>query len=144
HWPSRLPLARTIAAFERLVTDGKIRFYGVSNFDTDELTQAVTIAGARRIACNQVLYHLGERGIEHAVIPWCSRQDIAVVGYSPFGSGNFPGPRTAGGKVLAAIARAHGATERQVALAFLVREQGLFTIPKAGHPDHAADNAGAG
>ena len=144
HWPGTHPLERTIAAFERLVREGKIRFYGMSNFDAEKMAQAVAIAGERRIACNQVLYHLQERSIEHAVVPRCSAHDIAVVGYSPFGSGRFPGPRSAGSRVLAEIAQAHGATSRQVALAFLVREPGLFTIPKASHPAHVEQNAGAG
>ncbi len=96
-----------------------------------------------RLACNQVLYHLGERGIEHAVLPWCERHGVALVGYSPFGSGRFPGPRSRGGRVLAEIAAAHGATPRQVALAFLVRRPALFAIPKASSPEHVEDNAGA-
>jgi diketogulonate reductase-like aldo/keto reductase len=144
HWPGTHPLERTIAAFERLVGEGKIRFYGMSNFDAEEMARAVAIAGERRVACNQVLYHLQERSIEHAVVPWCRAHDIAVVGYSPFGSGRFPGARSAGSRVLAQIAQAHGATSRQVALAFLVRKAGLFAIPKASHPAHVEDNAAAG
>jgi diketogulonate reductase-like aldo/keto reductase len=91
-----------------------------------------------------VLYHLEERRIERAVLPWCMRHEVAVVGYSPFGSGRFPGPRTPGGRVLAEVARERGATPRQVALAFLVRQPGLFTIPKAGDVEHVRENAGAG
>src|SRR5437016_4593430 len=108
HWPGRHPLADTIAAFERLRREGKIRAWGVSNFGVEELERAAALAGAERIACNQVLYHLEERTIEHAVIPWCVARGIAVVGYSPFGSGRFPGPRSRGGRVLAEIAAAHG------------------------------------
>lgn len=85
-----------------------------------------------------------ERAIEHAVIPWCEAHGLAVVAYSPFGHGRFPGPRTPGGHVLEEIAASHGATVRQVALRFLVRRSSLFTIPKASSPEHAADNAGAG
>jgi diketogulonate reductase-like aldo/keto reductase len=144
HWPGRHPLPDTIAAFEELRREGKIRSWGVSNFDVDELERAAAIAGAERIACNQVLYHLEERTIEHAVIPWCVARGIAVVGYSPFGSGRFPGARTRGGRVLAEIAAAHGATPRQVALAFLVRARGVFTIPKAARAAHVAENARAG
>ena len=144
HWPGTHPLERTLAAFERLVRDGKIRFYGVSNFDAEEMARALAIAGERGIACNQVLYHLQERSIEHAVATWCAEHEIAVVGYSPFGSGRFPGPRSRGGRVLAEIAAAHGATPRQVALAFLVRAPGLFTIPKAARAAHVAENARAG
>ena len=142
HWPGEHPLEDTVAAFEQLRRDGKIRSWGVSNFDVADLEQAWKLAGAR-LACNQVLYHLQERAIEHAVIPWCEQHGVAVVAYSPFGSGAFPGPRTKGGRVLAAIAEAHEATARQVALAFIVQSRALFTIPKAGRTEHVEDNAGA-
>ncbi|MDR7560481.1 MAG: aldo/keto reductase [Armatimonadota bacterium] len=144
HWPSTHPLEETVRAFERLVREGKIRFYGVSNFDVPDLEGAVAVAGEGRVACNQVLYHLGERAIEHAVLPWCEARGIAVVGYSPFGSGAFPSPRSRGGRVLEEIARARGATSRQVALAFLVRRPSLFTIPKSSSVEHVRENAGAG
>jgi diketogulonate reductase-like aldo/keto reductase len=143
HWPGSHPLAATIAGFERLVRDGKIRSYGVSNFDVGELAQAEALAGPGRIACNQVLYHLGERSIEHDVLPWCEAHGVAVVGYSPFGSGDFPAPTSRGGRVLAEIGAAHGASARQVALRFLVRRPSLFAIPKAGRAAHIEDNAGA-
>ncbi len=144
HWPGRHPLGETFAAFEQLREAGKIRAWGVSNFDTDALADALAVAGPDKIACNQVLYHLGERAIEHAVLPWCAAHDVALVAYSPFGHGDFPDPRTPGGRTLAAIAAAHGATPRQVALRFLTRAPGTFAIPKAGDPAHTADNAGAG
>jgi len=144
HWRGRHPLEHTIEAFEELQRDGKILPWGVSNFDVPDLEEAWTIAGDGQIACDQVLYNLQERAIEHAVIPWCEKRDVAVVGYSPFGSGRFPGPRTRGGRVLQETAAAHGATPRQVALRFLVRWPSLFTIPRAGSPEHAAENAGAG
>ena len=144
HWPGAHPLERTIAAFERLVRDGKIVQYGVSNFDVAELEEAVRIAGPGRIACDQVLYHLGERGIEHALIAWCARRDVAVVAYSPFGSGRFPAPGSPGGRVLVDVARARAATPRQVALAFLLQQPHVFAIPKAAHAEHALENAGAG
>ncbi|HEX9419640.1 MAG TPA: aldo/keto reductase, partial [Methylomirabilota bacterium] len=83
HWPGRHPLADTIAAFEQLRREGKIRAWGVSNFGVEELERAAALAGAERVACNQVLYHLEERAIEHAVVPWCVARGIAVVGYSP-------------------------------------------------------------
>jgi diketogulonate reductase-like aldo/keto reductase len=144
HWPGTHPLADTIAAFEALQRDGKILSWGVSNFDVSDLDAARKIAGDGRLACNQVLYHLRERAIEHAVLPWCEKHGVAVVAYSPFGSGRFPGPRTQSGRVLQQIAAAHEATPRQVALRFLVRRPPLFAIPKAGRPEHAAENAGAG
>lgn len=143
HWPSRHPLARTIEAFERLVADGKIRFWGLSNFDVRGLTEAETFAGPRRNACDQVLYHLEQRAIEHDVLPWCAERRIAVVAYSPFASGEFPGARSAGGRVLAEIAAAHDATPRQVALAFLVRHPDVFAIPKAASVAHVRENARA-
>jgi diketogulonate reductase-like aldo/keto reductase len=144
HWRGEYPLEDTIAAFQQLERDGKILSWGVSNFNLSDLEEAQEIAGEDRILCNQVLYHLQERAVEHEVLPWCERHRAALVGYSPFGHGRFPGPATAGGRVLRDIASAHGATPRQVALRFLVRRAPLFTIPKASHPDRAAENAGAG
>jgi diketogulonate reductase-like aldo/keto reductase len=144
HWRGRHPLADTIAAFEELRQQGKIRAWGVSNFDLSDLEEMRVVARDARPACNQVLYHLRERAIEHAVLPWCEEHGIAVVGYSPFGHGRFPAPRGAGGAVLAEVAAAHGATPRQVALRFLARRAPLFAIPKASSAAHAAENAAAG
>jgi diketogulonate reductase-like aldo/keto reductase len=144
HWRGAYPLAETVAAFEELVSAGKIRSWGVSNFDADDLGEMLAVAGQGRIACNQVLYHLGERAIEHAVLPWCEQHGVAVVAYSPFGHNDFPQPRSKAGRVLQAMAEAHGASVRQVALAFLTRAPSVFAIPKASTPEHAADNAAAG
>ena len=144
HWRGELPLGDTFAAFEKLRTDGRIRSWGVSNFDVADLVEAVKLAGPGRIACNQVLYHLKERAIEHFVLPWCERHGIAVVAYSPLGQGHFPSARTAGGRVLTEIARSHGATPSQVALRFLVRRRSVFAIPKSSRPDHVEQNAEAG
>ena len=144
HWRGSHPLAETVAAFEQLKDDGKIASWGVSNFDTDDLDELIAVAGEGAIACNQVLYHLKQRAIEHAVIPWCAKNNVAVVAYSPFGHDDFPVPSTPGGKVLQGIADAHRASLRQVALAFLTRESSLFAIPKAASASHAADNAAAG
>jgi diketogulonate reductase-like aldo/keto reductase len=144
HWRGSYPLADTVAAFEQLVDAGKIASWGVSNFDADDLDEMLGVAGPDRIACNQVLYHLGERGIEHGVLPWCEKNKVAVVGYSSFGHNDFPAPGSAGGKALGQIAAARGATPRQVALAFLTRRPSLFTIPKAAKLDHLEENAGAG
>jgi len=144
HWRGEYPLEETFIAFDRLEEAGKILAWGVSNFDQPDLEEARQIAGDGRIACNQVLYHLEERAIEHAVLPWCERHGVAVVGYAPFGHGRFPGPRSRGGRVLAQIAAAHGATPRQVALRFLARRPSLFSIPKASALAHVDENAGAG
>ena len=144
HWPGSYPLADTVAAFEELVNAGKIRSWGVSNFDVDDLSELSEVADSGRIACNQVLYHLQERAIEHAVIPWCKQNGVAVVAYSPFGHNDFPSAQSPAGKVLQTIADAHGASPRQVALAFLTRDPDVFAIPKASTAEHAADNAAAG
>lgn len=143
HWRGPHPLADTFAAFEELKREGKILSWGVSNFDEDDLDEALAVAGEGLIACNQVLYHLRERAIEHAVIPWCERHGVAVTAYSPFGHDDFPAPGSAQGKLLAEIAAAHGATPRQVALAFLTAHPSVFAIPKAGKVAHVEDNAGA-
>lgn len=145
HWRGSHPLEDTISAFERLRAEGKILSWGVSNFDVDDLDEVRAIAGAGQLACNQVLYHLGERAIEHSVIPWCERNGVAVVAYSPFGhAGGFPGPGRPGRGVLKEIADRHHATPRQVALRFLTRRRSVFAIPKAANVEHTEENAGAG
>lgn len=143
HWPGSHPLDDTIEAFEQLVEQGKIHAYGVSNFDVEELTDALHIAGPGKIACNQVFYHLGQRTIEHDLSPWCAVHDISIVAYSPLGSGEFPSPGSVAGKALADIAEKHDATPHQVALAFLVRETHVFAIPKSSRANHVLDNAGS-
>jgi len=144
HWRGRHPLEDTVAAFERLRAGGKILSWGVSNFDVADLDAVRRIAGPGHPACNQALYHLRERAIEQAVIPWCERHGVAVVAYSPFGHhGGFPGPRTAGWRVLKNIADRHHASPRQVALRFLTRRPAVFAIPKAANPEHVEENAGA-
>jgi diketogulonate reductase-like aldo/keto reductase len=144
HWRGAYPLEETIAAFDTLVRDGKILSWGVSNFDVADLDEVAAIAGAGHPACNQVLYHLQERAIEHAVLPWCQRHGTAVVAYTPFGQSRSAfDPRSKYGKVLEEIAGAHRATARQVALRFLLRHPEVFVIPKASSIAHLAENAGA-
>jgi diketogulonate reductase-like aldo/keto reductase len=144
HWRGHHPLEDTVEAFDQLQRDAKIRSWGVSNFDAHDLKELYAVADKRAPVCNQVLYHLQERAVEHAVIPWCEHYGSAVVAYSPFGHGEFPDHRTSGGRLLRQIADAHNATPRQVALRFLLRYRFLFVIPKAANPDHVAENAGAG
>ena len=136
HWPGSHPLEDTIAAFEELRAAGKIRSYGVSNFDEDLLEGAVAIAGPGRIACNQVLYNLGERHVEARVLPTCREHGVVLVGYSPFD--NLPQDGE-----LAALAGELRVTPRQVALAFLTRLPDTFAIPKASQVAHVRENAGA-
>lgn len=144
HWRGPTPLEETFRAFDALEQAGKIRAFGVSNFDVDDLDEAYALVGEGRIACNQVLYHLQERAIEERVIPWCRAHGVAVVGYSPFGSGHFPSLKSGGGRVLASIAGRRNVTPHQVALAFLVQQGEVFTIPKAARVEHVLDNALAG
>jgi diketogulonate reductase-like aldo/keto reductase len=144
HWRGSYSLQDTVAAFDELIAAGKIRSWGVSNFDTDDLNELLAVAGKGKIACNQVLYHLQERAIEHAVIPWCVKHGTAVVAYSPFGHNDFPSSRSKAGELLQTIADVHKATARQVALGFLTRSPSVFAIPKASSAEHAADNAAAG
>ena len=142
HWPGSHPIAETMRGLESLVNDGMTRLIGVSNFDVDELQPALRALKNQPLACNQVLYHLGDRGIERRLIPFCRRQEIAVMGYSPFGHSGLPKPSSAGGRVLTRIAAESGKTVRQVVLSFLTRD-GCWAIPKSGNPEHVRENAGA-
>jgi diketogulonate reductase-like aldo/keto reductase len=144
HWRGSYPLEETVGALESLAASGKILSWGVSNFDVDDLEELAAIAGAGHPACNQVLYHLQERAIEHGVLPWCREHGTAVVAYTPFGQSKAPfDPKKASGRVLSEIAAAHGATARQVALAFLLRHPNAFVIPKAARIEHVEENANA-
>lgn len=140
HWPGDHPIEDTMRAMEELVAAGKIRFAGVSNFELDELRAAMD-ASRVPIVANQVLYNLGSRGIERDLLPFCVEQQIAVVGYTPFG--NWPRAGSNGLRVLREIGTRHGKTPRQVALRFLTRDPALFAIPKASDVEHVEENAGA-
>ncbi len=142
HWESDQPIGETMRAMERLIGEGQIRFAGVSNFDVDQVRAAQSALRNHKLAANQVLYHLAERGIERRLIPYCQDQGIAVVGYTPFGRGKFPQPDSTGGRVLEEIARRNGRTVRQVILNFLSGWAGVFTIPKSGSLEHTKENAG--
>jgi len=149
HWPSsNYPIKETMRAMEKLVAEGLVKFIGVSNFNVRELKAAQQALSEQRIACNQVLYHLGYRAIERNLLPYCAREQIAVVGYSPFGHGPFPPPpisnniKANGRSVLEEIGRRHGRTVRQVTLNFLTRHPSLFTIPKTSIADHVKENGG--
>ena len=142
HWPSEHPLEETMSALERLVTDGLVRFVGVSNFEADAMLEAASYLRTTTLACNQVLYNLCERGVEHELVPVAARHGIAVVAYTPFARGEFRRlPEHS--DVLGRIARRHEATAHQVVLAFLLRHGNLFTIPKAARVAHVEENAAA-
>jgi diketogulonate reductase-like aldo/keto reductase len=136
HWPGSHPLEETFRAFSALMKEGKIRSFGVSNFDVQGMEEAVGLATG--VACNQVLYNLEERTIEHALAPWCERRRIPIVAYSPIGAQNFRST-----KALDEIAASRGATPRQLALAFLIRQGNVLAIPKSSLVAHVEENAAA-
>jgi len=143
HWPSSHPIEQTMSALQALVSAGKTRFAGVSNFDVEALAQAQRCLGRVPMVCDQVLYHLNERTAEARLIPYCAQQDIAVVGYTPFGRRRFPREQASPGGIIGRTALKYGKTPRQVILNFLTRAPNVFTIPKASKPEHVEENAGA-
>lgn len=144
HWPShRHPLEETMRGLERLVEGGLIRFLGISNFDARGTQEARSHLKKHPLVCNQVLYHLKERGVEYSLLPYCQERRITLMAYSPFGQGDFPAPDSPGGRVLADVAARHGKTPRQVALNFLTRHPSVVAIPKASTAEHVLENAGA-
>lgn len=138
HWPGPHPLEETLRAFETLRVAGKIRWYGVSNFDLDEMEACERLPGGAGVAANQVLYNLERRGIERKILPWCARRDIAVMAYSPLDQARL---RTREG--LVEVARRHGVTSYQVAIAWTMRHENVVSIPKAGRLDHVRELAAA-
>jgi diketogulonate reductase-like aldo/keto reductase len=138
HWRGRVPLAETVAAFERLRQDGKIARWGVSNFDTEAMRELRALPGGSECATNQVLYHLGERGSEWDLLPWMREHRMPVMAYCPLGEG-----RLLSNRKLAAIAERLGATPAQVALAWLVGQRSVMTIPQSSNLAHVRDNRAA-
>jgi diketogulonate reductase-like aldo/keto reductase len=138
HWRGSVPLTDTLAGFGRLLRDGKIRHHGVSNFDVDDMQEWVELAGGDKVAANQILYNLTRRGPEFELIPWCRERKIAIMAYTPIEQG-----RMLRHKALAEIAARHGVTPAQVALAWLLRQDGMIVIPKASKEEHVRENRGA-
>ena len=138
HWPGNEPLAETVAGFETLVRQGKIGAWGVSNFDVADMARLARVTDGGNCVANQVLYHLGERGIEWQLLPECVHAKIMVMAYSPLGQGSI-----LDNPALARIARKHSATPAAVALAFLLARTGVVVIPKASTADHVRANAAA-
>jgi len=139
HWRGGVPLAETVAAFEKLKSEGKIAAWGVSNFDVDDMEELASVPNGRNCAVNQVLYHPDARGIEYDLLPYCAQNNIAVMAYSPLGHSGGP----LRSRALAEVAKRHNATPAQIAIAWSMRENHVISIPKAGHPAHVAENAGA-
>src|SRR3954451_4124396 len=138
HWRGSVPLADTQAGFERLRRDGKIRHHGVSNFNTEDMREWIGLAGGETVAANQILYNLSRRGPEFELIPWCRERGIPIMAYSPLEQGRMLNNRT-----LREIAARDGATAAQVALAWLLRQDGMIVIPKATKLDHVRQNRAA-
>ncbi|OLP44577.1 aldo/keto reductase [Rhizobium oryziradicis] len=138
HWPGEHPLEDTVAAFERLKQDGKIREWGVSNFDMDDMEELFSIENGRNCAANQVLYNLTRRGIEFDLLPWCQQHNIAVMAYSPIEQG-----RLHNNADLIHMAKAYQGTPAQVALAFLLEREGVLPIPKSANVHRVEENRAA-
>ena len=138
HWRGRVPLADTVAAFETLRESGKIRAWGVSNFDRADMEELLALPGGRRCAANQVLYHLRCRGIEWDLLPLCRRRGIAVMAYSPLDEGRLVKNRR-----LATIAARAGVEPATLALSWVLAQQGVAAIPKAAEPEHVQNNRAA-
>ena len=135
HWRGSHPLSETVEAFETLKKDGKIRAWGVSNLDADDMDELASVPGGKNCVSNQVLYHLGSRGIEWQVLPRCQKDGIMVMAYSPLGQGPLLRKPPLG-----RIAQKHGCDPAAVALAWVLRQPGVITIPKATNPDHVRAN----
>jgi len=138
HWRGGTPLAETLEAFAALVRADKIRHWGVSNFDVADMKELAGLPGGSAVATNQVLYNLTRRGIEFDLLPWCRQRSVPVMAYSPIEQG-----RMLGHHALRSVAERHDATPAQVALAWLLRQDGLMVIPKAGTLEHVRENSAA-
>ncbi len=138
HWRGQYPLAETVAAFEKLKADGKIRHWGVSNLDTNDMDELTAVPRGNVVAANQVLYNLSRRGIEWELLPWMQALGIPLMAYSPVEQA-----RLLHDKRLAALAAEHGVSVAQLALAFVLDRDGVIAIPKTGRAAHVEDNAGA-
>ncbi|ALV38192.1 aldo/keto reductase [Streptomyces sp. CdTB01] len=137
HWRGRWPLEETLAGFTDLMKAGKIRYWGVSNLDVADMIELTTLRGGDAVAVDQVLYNLSRRGIEWNLLPWCREAGVTVMAYSPIEQG-----RLLKVEALGAVARALGATQSQVALAWVL-QQGVAAIPRSGSPEHVRENRGA-
>lgn len=138
HWRGQYPLAETVEAFERLKEQGKIRRWGVSNFDLDDMHE-LNALDVPECATNQVLYNTGERGIEFDLLPWCQAHGMPVMAYCPVGQGGELLRHPA----INDVARRHDVQPAQVVLAWALRQPGVLVIPKSVDPAHLRANAGA-
>ncbi len=139
HWRGSHPLTETVEAFEKLRAAGKIRYWGVSNFDTDDMQELAGLQHGSACATNQVLYNPDTRGIEFDLLPWCRDHRIPVMAYSPVGQGG----RLLRSPALTAVAKRHNATPAQIAIAWSLRDGHIISIPKASDLKHVRENAAA-
>ena len=135
HWRGSTPLGETVDAFSRLVGDGKVRRWGVSNFDTSDMEELADLPAGGAVATDHVVYSLAHRGIEHGLLPYCLARGIPLMAYSPLDQG-----RLLGDPVVQTVAGRHGTSSAQVALAWVLRHDGVIAIPKAGTPEHVREN----
>jgi diketogulonate reductase-like aldo/keto reductase len=138
HWPGHHPIADTVAAFETLRAGGKIRHWGVSNFDAEGMDEVIAVPGGENVAANQVLYNLTRRGIEHDLLPWQAAHRVPIMAYSPVEQG-----RLARSPALDTLTEKHGVSTAQIALAFTLLRPDVISIPKATDPQHVRDNRAA-
>jgi diketogulonate reductase-like aldo/keto reductase len=138
HWRGSPKLEETLAGFEALIASGEIRYWGVSNFDVDDMEELFRLAGGASCATNQVLYNLRRRGIEAGLLPWCRKRAIPIMAYSPFEQGRLLRDRT-----LTAVAIRHRATTAQIALAWVLRQADMMAIPKSSTEAHVQENRAA-
>ncbi|WP_211466820.1 aldo/keto reductase [Collimonas silvisoli] len=143
HWRGAVPLAETLEALAALKKAGKIRDFGVSNFDSSDMLEACELPGGEQIAVNQVLYNLMRRGIEWDLLPWCRRRSVPVMAYSPLESAASEQRRLLNNPQLKAVARRHEVSAAQIALAWLLRQEQIIVIPKAVDPLHVRENRAA-
>jgi diketogulonate reductase-like aldo/keto reductase len=143
HWRESKPLEPTLEAFVSLKSEGLIRDYGVSNFDVDDMEEAAAIPGGNGIAANQVLYNLNARGVEFDLLRWCREHGTTVMAYTPLGNSGRRMLAILGNETLRAVAKRHDATPAQIALAWLLRNDNVVVIPKAGTPAHVRENRAA-
>ncbi len=134
HWPGAVPLEETLDAFDALLRAGKIRYWGVSNFDTADMEELLALRGGTAVAANQVLYNLARRGIEFDLLPWCRRRTLPVMAYSPLEQG-----RLLGDPELLRLAAEYAATPAQIALRWVLRDDATIALPKAGTPGHVRE-----
>jgi len=143
HWRGNYSLAETVEAMETLIRQGKIRRWGVSNLDYDDMHELYGVTGGKACATNQVLYHLGSRGIEFDLLPWCQQQQIPVMAYCPLAQAGRLRDDLFNSRAVQDVAHAHQATPAQVLLAWAIRQPGVMAIPKASSVDHVKENAAA-